>query len=68
MPGQSEISTGATRKRPSARDGGAALGIFSDPDLIATAGIGAIGLLVTAILIRTTEGADLALAILAPLN
>ena len=68
MLSESEISPRATRTRSSAWHTRATLGVLQDPDLIATASIAIIGLLVTAILIRATEGTDLAVAFLAPLN
>ena len=70
MPGRSHISHPTTRMRqpPSARNHSETISILRDPDLIVTAAVAAIGLLVTAALIRATDGADLAAVFLAPLN
>jgi hypothetical protein len=66
MPGRSELSRAATRT--SACDLNKAISALRDPDLIATVAVAAIGLLITAVLMRATDGADLALALVAPLN
>jgi hypothetical protein len=68
MPGRSETSPHTPRRHRGAWDRHQVLSVLHDPDLIATTGIAAIGLLITTILIHATDGADLALAFLAPLN
>jgi hypothetical protein len=60
MPGRNELSYSAPRSET--------LHVFRDPDVIATAAVAAIGLLVTGALMLATDGADLALASLTPLN